>query len=116
MITEIKTIMQGRMIVKAIILTLAVLVIKPVNLYAQLGFFSEYWQPKTIESPSFIEKAKPENLPESVISVNVNDTIRLISPYVGGYNLNTYNGGKMYDKPFLLENIRNLDLPFFRYP
>ncbi len=116
MITEIKSIMQGRMIVKAVILTLAVLVIKPVNSYAQLGFFSEYWQPKSIESPSFIEKAKPENLPESVISVNVNDTIRLISPYVGGYNLNTYNGGKMYDKPFLLENIRNLDLPFFRYP
>ncbi|MCK4919662.1 MAG: T9SS type A sorting domain-containing protein [Bacteroidales bacterium] len=101
---------------KIVLLALTILILNQINSYSQLGFFSEYWQAKTAETPSFIEKAKPGKLPESVISVIVNDTIRKVSPYVGGYNLNTYYGGKIYDKPFLLENIRNLDLPFFRYP
>lgn len=114
--TKKGTIWTGGMIFKIFTLILLAQAINPLEIYSQLGFFSEYWQPKTIEAPAYIEKAKPEDLPVSAISVNVNDTIRLISPYVGGYNLNTYNGGKMYDKPFLLENVRNLDLPFFRYP
>ncbi|MCF8380586.1 MAG: T9SS type A sorting domain-containing protein [Bacteroidales bacterium] len=105
-----------KQIARILVLVLFALIINAENSFSQLGFFSEFWMAKTAEIPSFTDKAKPGKLPEYVITVNVNDTIRKISPYVGGYNLNTYYGGRVYDKAILLENIRNLELPFFRYP
>ena len=83
---------------------------------AQPQFFLSDWEPKSIEAPEYVQKEEPPFIPSSLVEVDAADTIRKISPYIGGYNLNTYYGGKIYNKPRLLENIRRLDLPFFRYP
>lgn len=83
---------------------------------AQLGFFEDYWLPKTITSPESIEKELPSMISDVFVSVNIADTINKISTYMGGYNINTFNGGKIFDKPSLLDHIKNLQLPLFRYP
>jgi hypothetical protein len=86
-------------------------------LNAQLGFFEEYWEPKIIDSPlSHAPKKLPANIPESIVRIDVSDTLTKISPYIGGWNLNTFFGGKIYDKPDLMEHINNLKMPLFRYP
>lgn len=84
--------------------------------FAQLGFFESYWEPKSIESPEYIGQFLSPQTPEMVISIDMADTIRKISPYVGGYNLNTYYGGKIYNKPELLKRIQDLELSFTRFP
>ncbi len=80
------------------------------------GFFNDYWQPVEAVTPDFIEQELPDTIPEMVIRVNPADTLIRISPLVGGYNLNTFFGGKYYDKAGLLEHMRNLDMPFYRFP
>lgn len=86
------------------------------NAFTQLGFFEEYWQPKTIVSPEGIDQPLPAGIPEIIVNVDIADTINKISPYVGGNNLTTFFGGKTYDKPDLMQHIRNLDLPILRFP
>lgn len=83
---------------------------------AQLGFFESFWAPQNRLSPLSETKPVTAEVPGEVVTIHVEDTLRKISPYVGGYNLNTYYGGKIFNKPLLLENIRQLALPFVRYP
>ena len=86
-------------------------------LNAQLGFFEDYWEPKIIPSPlNHIPRELPAHIPESIVRIDVSDTITKISPYIGGWNLNTFFGGKIYDKPDLMEHIKNLEMPLFRFP
>jgi len=80
------------------------------------GFFNDYWQAVEAVTPDYIEQELPDTIPEVVIRVYPADTLIKISPLIGGYNLNTFFGGKYYDKPGLVEHIRNLKMPFYRFP
>ena len=84
--------------------------------FGQLGFFEDYWKPKSAVVPDYELESLPGILPQSIISVNMSDTIAKISPYVGGYNSNTYFGENVFDQSELMRHIKNLDLPVFRYP
>jgi hypothetical protein len=81
-----------------------------------LGFFNESWRPVYTEAPDYIEDTSSTPIPELLIQVDAADTLTPITPFIAGYNLNTFHGGKIYNKPGLLSHIQNLELPFFRFP
>lgn len=82
----------------------------------KLGFFNEHWEQRWAETPPHQASQGSGGLPTTVITIDGGDTVAPVSPYIGGYNLNTFFGGKVYDKPGLLVHIRHLELPFYRYP
>ncbi|MFC2090481.1 T9SS type A sorting domain-containing protein [Bacteroidota bacterium] len=84
--------------------------------HAQLGFFEDYWMEETASLPEYEDYTYPLPVPQHLITIDPSDTIIKISPYIGGYDLNQFFGGKIYDKPGLLEHIKNLNLPYVRWP
>lgn len=64
----------------------------------KLGFFLEEWEARFASPPIHEEWARTDSIPDILVTVHSADTLIPVSPYIGGYNLNTFFGGKIYDK------------------
>ena len=85
------------------------------QLSAQGDFFLDDWAPRTVQNPQFIDYKVSDNPPETIIDIEVRDSISKIGPNLFGYCLNTFYGN-YYSVESLLRDIRNMDGSVYRIP
>ena len=79
------------------------------------GFFLDGWQPRTISSPEYNDLPQTTANVTVAVTVDFNDTITKISPYLFGDNANLWTGC-MSNNAALMRHIKNRDIGVLRGP
>lgn len=78
-------------------------------------FFLDDWQPKIVESPSYINTAQPTNPATVTVTVNFENKLTKVSKYIYGNNGVPW-AGKMNNNSGLMKDIKNLQPNILRWP
>ena len=79
------------------------------------GFFLDGWKSLSIGNPDYIDVPQTTDPVTASVTINFNDTLTKIPPYIFGDNANVYTG-TMSDNPTLMKNIKNRKLGVLRGP
>ncbi|HSH20425.1 MAG TPA: hypothetical protein VLA03_08215, partial [Draconibacterium sp.] len=105
-------ILNKRIGIPCIVLTLSVLF---GSAQSPQEFFLDDWQPKTANSPQYVNTPQPIEAATVTISVDLQDTITKVSKYIYGNNAIPW-AGKMNNKITLVKDITNLKPNVLRWP
>jgi len=112
----------GRMIesmnmrLRSALLTILIISLTPI-LYGQTGqgFFLDGWQSKVISSPESDDVFVPADQVTVAVTIDYNDTLTKISPYLFGDNANTWTGC-MSDNATLMKHMADRNMGVLRGP
>jgi len=101
---------------RSVIITIFIISLTPI-LHGQTGqgFFLDSWQPKIIFTPEYDDVPVPADPVTVAITIDYNDTLTKISPYLFGDNANTWTGC-MSDNQELMKHIADRNMGVLRGP
>ncbi|MCJ8210502.1 alpha-L-arabinofuranosidase [Mucilaginibacter sp. RS28] len=79
------------------------------------GFFLNDWQPRHISILGYTDAAIPAGTADATVTIDVQNVITKVSPYVFGNNINTYMT-QVVTEPVLMNNIAQLNPKILRAP
>jgi hypothetical protein len=101
---------------KIILFTVVALLYKHAGAQDKPGFFLDGSAPRTPERPdNFVDIAKPADPSTVRVTVNFDDVVAPVSPYLFGNNANVFMT-QMVDQPVLIDRIKTLSPHVLRYP
>ena len=85
-------------------------------LEAQEGLFMEDWQPRMASFPAYHDTDPPAKAPSVIVRIDLEDTVRKISPYFSGYNQPVHAKGAFHRESEAVRHVRNVQPQVLRYP
>ncbi|MDP4246962.1 MAG: alpha-L-arabinofuranosidase [Bacteroidota bacterium] len=82
---------------------------------ASIGFFLNGWQPKTFTAPATVAGPVFSGSLSDTLTINVNNVITKVSPYVFGNNSNLWSG-QFVTEPVLMQYMKDLSPNIIRGP
>jgi hypothetical protein len=80
-----------------------------------VGFFLDGWQSKTFKAPDTLTGSVPSYVPTDSLTINVNQVVAKVSPYLFGNNSNLWMG-QIVTEPNLMQYITDLSPKIIRAP